>query len=565
MNDPSSPSTVSEPSPDRVLVLAPVGRDASLLGTVLNAAGTPSLVCAGDGELARELELGAGALLMTHEALVPAVLSVVLRVISVQPTWSDLPIVLLVDGGSSAGAAAGIVTRLRAIGNVIVLERPVRRVTLITAIQSALRARHRQYEIRDLVWRERSARRDAESSSLLKDEFLATVSHELRTPLNAILLWARLLGSGVVGAEKAMSGLRAIETSAEAQSKLIEDLLDVSRMIGGKLQVHLQTIEIYPTVQAAVEVVRPSAQAKRIELEAVTEAVGPVRADASRLQQVVWNLLSNAIKFTPHEGRVSIALESIDGHARIVVKDTGQGIDPQFLPHVFERFRQADATPRRLQSGLGLGLAISRQLIELHGGSIHAESGGAGLGSTFTVDLPLADHASEAEPRPSAPIASVAPAIEGGPSLTGVRVLLVEDDIATREAMKIVLSAHQADVTAVASAPAALEWLAAPPGDHRPHVLLSDLGLPGMDGYELLRRIRALERSHGFVPMPAVLVTAYARGEDRRRAREVGFAECVAKPLEPGRLANLVADLAGGNGTGIAAQAFVDPMHEHGP
>jgi signal transduction histidine kinase len=191
---------------------------------------------------------------------------------------------------------------------VIVLERPVRRVTLITAIQSALRARHRQYEIRDLVWRERSARRDAESSSLLKDEFLATVSHELRTPLNAILLWARLLGSGVVGAEKAMSGLRAIETSAEAQSKLIEDLLDVSRMIGGKLQVHLQTIEIYPTVQAAVEVVRPSAQAKRIELEAVTETVGPVRADASRLQQVVWNLLSNAIKFTPHEGRVSIAL-----------------------------------------------------------------------------------------------------------------------------------------------------------------------------------------------------------------------------------------------------------------
>jgi signal transduction histidine kinase/CheY-like chemotaxis protein len=503
-----------------------------------------ALVCTTDDELARELEQDAGALLITSEAFVPAAAAAVLQTVSEQPQWSDLPIVLLADRDDSTSRKAGTGGLLRSAANVTVLERPVRGLTLVTAMHSALRARHRQYEVRDLVLRERSARRDAESASLVKDEFLATVSHELRTPLNAILLWSQLLSSGVVGPEKATAGLRSIEESAKAQSKLIEDLLDVSRMIGGKLKVNLQTIDLRPVIEAAIDVVRPSAHSKSQKLETIIETVAPVRADSDRLQQIIWNLLSNAIKFTPREGRVSIHLTEIDGHARIVVRDTGKGINSQFLPHVFERFRQADASPRRLQSGLGLGLAITRQLVELHGGSIQAESDGDGMGSTFTVELPLARCETDTAQQIAGVSIGDSALGNSGRSLTGLWVLLVEDDAATREAMTYTLSECEALVTALPTAAAALEWLAERSADHWPDILLSDLGLPGMDGHELLRQVRGFERMHGLPPLPALLITAYARVEDRRRALEVGFTECIAKPLEPGRLVRVVAEIA---------------------
>jgi signal transduction histidine kinase/CheY-like chemotaxis protein len=505
----------------RVLVSAPVGRDARLLQLVLGRSGIDAVVCPGE-VVARELEAGAAVVLLTEEALTPDLLTALLVALSEQPPWSEVGVVLLADSGVLDRDRVGGVARLQAVGNLTVLERPVGALVLTTAVQAALRGRIRQYELRDLLDRERAARERAEELSRVKDEFLATVSHELRTPLGAILLWTRLLMSGL-DEERARHALLAIQRSANAQSRLVEDLLDVSRAITGKLTITRRPVDLGAVLASALDVVRPAAEARQITLEAVIGRLPVLSADPDRIQQVVWNLLNNAIKFTHPGGRVELRAAVAPGapdRVVIEVEDTGAGIGPDLLPHIFERFCQADGTLHREESGLGLGLAISRQLVELHGGVIRAASPGPGRGSVFTVELP------SGTPR----------------TLEGVRVLLVEEDRESRDAWVGALRSHGAAVNAVGSADAALTAL----GEGAPDVIVSDLGLAGMDGYELLRRVRDVEATRAVGPVPAVVVTPCPWSSDSGRALEVGVSTHLARPVEAERLAEVIAALARG-------------------
>jgi CheY-like chemotaxis protein/two-component sensor histidine kinase len=382
----------------------------------------------------------------------------------------------------------------------------------------------------------------------MKDEFLATLSHELRTPLNAILGWSQvLLGTDPPDAGTLADGLRTIERNARAQTQLIADLLDMSRIISGKIRLDVQRLDVAAVIEAAVAAVRPGAEAKGVRLQVTLDPVaGPVRGDPGRLQQVLWNLLSNAIKFTPKGGRVQVVLERVNSHLEVVVSDTGEGIRPEFLPHVFERFRQGDASTTRRHGGLGLGLSIVRQLVELHGGSVRAKSPGEGRGATFVVMLPVAALHEDAEAaagrgHPAAPSAAASPC--GEADLTGVRVLVVDDEPDARDLVRRFLERCGARVRLAGSAAEALEVLAA----DAPDVLISDIGMPGVDGYDLLRRVRALP-DPAARRTPAVALTAFARSEDRTRAMLAGYNVHLSKPLEPAELAATVASLMGRTG-----------------
>jgi PAS domain S-box-containing protein len=379
--------------------------------------------------------------------------------------------------------------------------------------------------------------REAQEANQVKDEFLATLSHELRTPLTSVLGWAKLLRTERFDPEIAARGLEAIERNAAAQTALINDLLDVSRIITGKLRLNVARVELPVVIEAAVESLRPAARARDVELRVRLEGPpAPVSADADRLRQVVWNLLSNAIKFTPAGGRVEVSLAARAGHAELAVADTGQGIAPEFLPYVFERFRQADGRITREHGGLGLGLAIVRHLVELHGGTVKAESEGEGLGSTFTVRLPLL------RSNESNASASGQPALRTPQSaiLNGLRVLVVEDDADSRALIAAVLERGGAHVTAARSAAEGLELLRR----LLPDALLADIGMPVEDGYELLRKVRALPPSEGGAT-PAAAITAYARPEDRARALRAGFQQHLPKPLDPETIVAAVAALCG--------------------
>jgi len=390
-----------------------------------------------------------------------------------------------------------------------------------------------------LLAREQEARQDAESANRLKDEFMATLSHELRTPLNAIMGWAHLLRTGGLDEATAARALETIDRNAKTQNQLINDILDVSRIITGKLHLTMQPVDPGAVVEAALETVRPTAAAKGITIEASLEpGVGTMSGDPDRLQQVVWNLLANAIKFTPNGGRVEVRLRRVDAQAVIEVADSGPGISPEFLPHVFERFRQGDASTTRSHVGLGLGLAIVRHLVELHGGTVEASSPGEGKGATFSVHLPLMSAR-----RPEAP-AGDAPAGERprpeALQLGGLRVLIVDDDLEGREAMTAVLEKEGVQVIAVSSPDEALEAIRR----ESPDVLLSDIEMPGEDGHSLIRRVRELPADRGG-EIPAAALTAYARGEDRQKALLAGFQVHVAKPVPPEQLTAVIAELAG--------------------
>jgi PAS domain S-box-containing protein len=393
--------------------------------------------------------------------------------------------------------------------------------------------------------------REAQEVNRLKDEFLATLSHELRTPLTAVLGWTRLLGTGQLDKETSARALETIERNAQSQVQLIDDILDVSRIIRGKLRLSVRPVELAPVIEAAVDSVRPAADAKGICLQVILDRqAGPVSGDPDRLQQVIWNLLSNAIKFTPKEGRVQITLGRVNSHLEVSISDTGQGIGAEFLPFVFDRFRQADPTPTRAHGGLGLGLAIVRHLVELHGGSVKAESEGAGRGATFIITLPLlaaardaaaaSDPSSESEPRDGARMVNLFENFECPPEIEGLRVLLVEDDKDSRELLIAVLEQCRAEVVGVASAEAAMRTLEA----WRPDVIVSDIEMPGEDGFTLMRRLRGLPAERGG-DIPAAALTAYARPEDRMRALMAGFQIHVPKPVEPAELVAVVASLAG--------------------
>jgi len=385
-------------------------------------------------------------------------------------------------------------------------------------------------------------RRTAEElreANRLKDEFLATVSHELRTPLTAILGWAHLLRSGQLDEDGAKGALETIERNARAQSQLIDDLLDVSRIITGKLRLDVRQIDPGSFIEAAIEAVRPAAEAKGVRIQKVMDTgVVSVAGDPARLQQVVWNLLSNAIKFTPKGGRVQIRLERINSHIEIAVSDTGTGIKQDFLPYVFERFRQADQKTTRQHGGLGLGLAIVRHLVELHGGTVHADSPGEGQGATFVVHLPVlslhqkGDPAGRVHPAASDTLTSY----ECPERLEGLKVLVVDDEVDTRELFRVGLRHCGAEVSTAGSAREALAAIE----ESRPDLLISDIGMPGEDGYELIRRVRALPAGRGG-KIPAIALTAYARTEDRLRALRSGYQMHVSKPVE---LAELVAVMA---------------------
>ncbi|MGH8562912.1 MAG: response regulator [Gammaproteobacteria bacterium] len=401
---------------------------------------------------------------------------------------------------------------------------------------------------------ERRLRERAEAADRAKDDFLALVSHELRTPLNAMVAWLHILETTPEpDAATLAKATGFLKRSVDQQRRLIGDLLDTARIASGKLQLEVRALEPAAVAETALEVVRSAAEARGIEIYTLIDAyAGPIMGDAGRLQQVLWNLLSNAIKFTPRGGRVQLHIERVDPHVRIDVSDTGAGIDPELLPFIFERFRQSDTSSRRRHGGLGLGLALVRELVELHGGSVRVESPGLGRGTTFTVDLPV-----RAVRLPAPPV-SPTPGGEGrkideqaeAPSLVGVRLLVVDDQEDAREALATVLARHGAEVSATGSGREALALLAETLESAPPHVLVCDIAMPELDGYAVMGRLRALEKEHR-IPLseqiPAIALTAYAQPKDRVRALRAGFQTHLAKPVEPEELIRIIASLVNEN------------------
>jgi PAS domain S-box-containing protein len=385
-----------------------------------------------------------------------------------------------------------------------------------------------------------TARGEADRANGIKDEFLALLSHELRTPLTSILGWAQMLTDSKLDDVASKRALEIIVRNARAQRQLIDDLLDISRIITGKLRLDVRPVELAPMIEMVVDGVRPAADARSIQLQTTFDSsTNPVSGDPDRLQQIIWNLLTNAIKFTPKGGRVEVRLERIHSHVEITISDTGQGIAPEFLPHVFDRFRQSDSSSTRRHGGLGLGLAIVRQLVELHGGTVSAESPGKGAGTTFKVMLPLMSvHHELSTSEITSPLVGSHTLTDRQPSLNDLRVLVVDDESDSRELIAVVLTGRGAAVTAVGSASEALEELER----QRFDVLVSDIGMPLMDGYALIEKVRQLplERGGG---IPAAALTAYAGVEDRLRALAAGYQMHIPKPVELVELTMVVASL----------------------
>ena len=430
------------------------------------------------------------------------------------------------------------------------------RLALAVAAQAAIaidnsrlfqRLREREAQLKQLAAErqqflesERIARTEAERLSHLKDEFLATLSHELRTPLSAIQGWASLLRQRDVSPEDRERGLATIERNVRAQTQIVNDLLDMSRIISGKIHLEVQPLYLHEVISNAIEAVRQSAAAKSIRITPLLDSsIGLVRGDPNRLQQVLWNLLSNAVKFTPNGGRVQVILERVNSHVEIVVEDTGVGIKPDFLPHVFDRFRQGDPSTTRRYGGLGLGLSIVKSLVELHGGSVRVKSPGENLGSTFVVVLPVSHVQDDDAPRRqrSEILTDPLQTIEL-PRLSEVDVLIVDDEPDGRGLIARILEGRGARTTCATSASEALQFLR----ERQFDILLSDIGMPDMDGYELMRQVRALDTSRAS-PIPAIAVTAYARGEDRQRSLLAGYQMHLSKPIEARELIAAISSL----------------------
>ena len=652
---------------EKVLVFTPLGRDAALTCSILAEEGIAAHACRDLEEFCDGLMKGASVALLTEEVLAPPGLDCLLETLDRQELWSDLPLILFTSSRESARFF------LESVGprlNLTILERPINITIVVSAVRAALRARRRQFQLRDALaalesqqrWLEAVlnfapvpmmlvesgtarftfanyaakqltggdlpkglAERESESdyftdaegnlipaeempsvrvargerlegfqmtwhtaagdrSFLLhadtipaahgrpatcvlvfqditqlkqveaslhsanraKDEFLATVSHELRTPLNAMLGWVKMLRSGILSDADAAHALEVCERNARSQAQLIDDLLDVSRIISGKLRLDLRPVDLLHVVQAAIDVVRPAAEAKDIHLEVELGSGMIISGDPDRLQQVVWNLLSNAVKFTPQGGVVRVALQRVNGSIKVSVSDNGQGIRPEFMPFVFDRFQQADGSLSRKHGGMGLGLAIVRHLVELHGGSVSASSQGSGFGATFTVELPPKSARRTNLSLPRYVVPSEGDKEPQGwqadfsypPVLRGYRLLVVEDEADALEMVSKMLSRCEAEVKRAASAVEALRVLQA----WRPDVLVSDIEMPGEDGYLLIRKVRAA--GNGGAPIPAVALTAHARAEDRIRALAAGFNAHVAKPVEPQELVTVIASLA---------------------
>jgi signal transduction histidine kinase len=419
--------------------------------------------------------------------------------------------------------------------------------SLRSTVNGAIEISRLTSQLQQQVEREQAARAEAEKANRVKDEFLAVLSHELRSPLNPILGWSKLLQNGKLDEAKTAHALATIERNANLQAELIEDLLDVSRILQGNLSLKMNSLNLAATMRAAMETVRLTAEAKSIEIETNLSAeVGNVLGDATRLQQVIWNLLSNAVKFTPENGRVSVQLEQVGNQAQITVIDTGKGISADFLPHVFDSFRQADGSTTRQFGGLGLGLAIVRQIVELHSGTVWAESRGEGLGATFTVRLPLMSIQAEVKPDPNLSTRSL--------DLSGVRVLVVDDEADSREIIAFVLEQAGASVITAATAGEAFTAVT----QFQLDVVVSDIGMPDMDGYKLMQQIRLFEASRSASLSPelgenvlpgasrllkAIALTGYAGETDQQQALSAGFQAHLSKPIDLEQLVAAVSAL----------------------
>jgi signal transduction histidine kinase/ActR/RegA family two-component response regulator len=539
-----------------ILVLPPTRADGNAIQKLLDAAEIDCRQVSSVAELCRGMRAGAAAAMLSEEAAV-ADTAPLLAELARQPVWSDFPLLILSRSGRESSALVQLLSQL---GNVSVIERPVRTSTLLSLIRSSQRTRSRQYDLRQhladrqaadgereqLLDSERTARGEAERASRMKDEFLATLSHELRTPLHAILGWAQVLRRNSGISQDVAKGLDTIERNARSQARIIEDLLDMSSIISGKVRLDVQWVDLASIIIATTETVRPAAQAKGVLLQTVLDpSAGLIRGDPNRLQQILWNLLTNAVKFTPRNGRVVTTLSCGDSYLEIEVEDTGEGIDPTFLPHVFDRFRQADASTDRGHGGLGLGLSIVKQLAELHGGTVAADSAGRGSGSSFRLAFPVlpvgdASEQEEAHLHPSRPNsnpegAKVFDAARA--SLAGLSVLVVDDELDSRTLVQRLLEERGARVTLAGCTSEALAAI----GHRVPDVLVSDIGMAGQDGYALIRQVRALRGSSAHIP--AIALTAYASAADRAKAMRAGYQSHLSKPIEPNELVEAICSL----------------------
>jgi len=512
---------------NRVLVFMPTGRDAALVCATLEQSGVSAQACINAPALEKEIAVGAGAVLMAEEGLQNGTLEHLIETFNGQPVWSDLPVVLFAgSANNSEKLLVTIGTRL----NATIVERPIRVTMLISAVRGALRARQKQYQTRDLL-------NQLEESDHQKDLFLATLSHELRTPLNSILGWIQLL-RGSSGSIDAEHGLEVIERNAKAQSEIISDILFVSRIITGKFTPNLQPIDLIPVIEEAVEVVLPSVESKHIDLKVRFDPeIKQIKGDHERLKQVFWNLLSNAVKFTPPTGKIDVSARVEGEQIEIAISDSGMGIEPDFLPFIFERFSQADSSYTRKVGGLGLGLAIVRHLVEIHGGSVSVESEGANKGATFTIELPVLaaqqtlHGANENSGEPDEPV-------KNNKLPAGTKVLLVEDNDDSREMLAVLFAQSDLHITAVASAAEAIKAIE----QVKPDILISDIGMPEEDGYDLIRKVRRLSPENGG-HIPAIALTGYASLQDRDRALRAGYQEHLSKPVDIDELFELVKNI----------------------
>jgi signal transduction histidine kinase/ActR/RegA family two-component response regulator len=534
-----------------ILIIAPVGKDADVAVSVLRNAGVVSQPCQSVSELCERLRAegnSVGALMLTEEALAaPMEYASLTEWIEHQEPWSELPIILLTHPGQSTRVTGQRARVLSLRGAVTVLERPVRTAALLGALRVALQSRVRQYQLRDLLESQRSvglelqrARLEAEAASRAKDHFLATLSHELRTPLNAISGWIYLMRNARQDETLVAQGLDVLQRNTNTLIELISDLLDTSRIVAGTLTMEFKEVDLKQVVRASVETLRVQAAEKGIAvatLVEIPEAVScMVLGDEARLHQILGNLLGNSLKFTPGGGSVTVQLRKTRASAIIVVKDTGKGISPEFLPHIFKRFSQ-DGTSSREKGGLGLGLAICKHLVELHGGSMSAESAGQGRGAMIKVKLRTID--SKSDPSDKRPIKRAFKKEEQMPDirLEGIKVVAVDDNADARELLKVILERSKAQTAVVSSGQAALEAIK----DLHPDVLICDLAMPEMDGYEVLENVRRLEPELGHLPV--IAFTAAARDEDRATTRLAGFQAHLAKPIEPDELVRTVLEL----------------------
>jgi signal transduction histidine kinase len=462
----------------------------------------------------------------------------------VRATNPDLPFIFV---SGAIGEELAIET-LKSGATDYVLKQRLQR--LVPAVERALREAREikerkriEAERDELLQREQQARTEAESANRAKDEFLAVLSHELRTPLTAILGWSRMLRSKTMDEKSMGYALEVIERNARIQTQLIEDILDISRIITGKLELEMNIIDLHSIIDAAIDIVKPLADAKHIQVIPQLDApIGLVKGDPSRLQQVIWNLLSNAIKFTPRGGLVKLSLDQVNSHVQIQVIDTGQGIEKEFLPFVFDRFKQANSSSKRKHGGLGLGLAIVRHLVEMHNGSVHAESEGLDKGAVFTIKLPLAETRANLKDKQGDGKdfeASKESLIDEITRLDNLRVLIVEDDKDTRDFLIHALERAGAIVNAASSVEEALTAIA----EFKPDVLVSDIEMPEKDGYDLIRNVRERELKKEN-RLPAAALTAYARSEDRMKALRAGFQTHIPKPVNVAELTAVIANLA---------------------